>query len=163
MTLGRDRIVLALDLGATTGYAYTATGEIDLERVGHWDLRHQRHGREPLLRASDAGETLAKLPHRLEEIRPDTVIYEIARGRRGISAAQNYGARLGSVFLWTYERRAEVVGIHSATLKLYATGYGAASKDQMMDAARMRLGWNGELDDEADALWLLHAYLAGVK
>jgi hypothetical protein len=86
---------LALDLGAITGFAWTDGVHPDLEHVGTFDLRHQKRGRA-LLRQPDAGESLAKLPRKLHQIGPDVVVYEIGRGRRGVSAAQNYGARLGS-------------------------------------------------------------------
>lgn len=56
------------------------------------------------------------------------------------------------------------VGIKS--LKSYATGRGNASKEEMKAAARARLGYGGESDDEADACWLramaLDAYGAPV-
>lgn len=41
-----------------------------------------------------------------------------------------------------------------ALVKSYATGNGAASKDAMVAAAQRHLGYGGDSDDEADALWL---------
>jgi Holliday junction resolvasome RuvABC endonuclease subunit len=40
------------------------------------------------------------------------------------------------------------------TLKVYATGDGHAKKLDMIRAAEKRLGYEGDSDDEADALWL---------
>ncbi len=44
--------------------------------------------------------------------------------------------------------------IPPASLKLYATGRGNASKEEMLVAAVRRLGYQGSSNDEADALWL---------
>lgn len=41
------------------------------------------------------------------------------------------------------------------SLKLYATGYGKADKDQMI-AAAAKEGFRTKSDDEADAFWLAH-------
>jgi Holliday junction resolvasome RuvABC endonuclease subunit len=154
-SLGRT---LALDLGAITGYAWTDRVVPDLENVGHFDLRHRKRG--SLLRQADAGALLAQLPQELRQISPDVIVYEIARSRRvNLAAAENYGARLGSVLVWSWNTRIATVGVHSATLKLFATGRGNATKDEMMEAARRAFGWAGRLDDEADALWLLQLYL----
>ncbi|MEM9610953.1 MAG: hypothetical protein AAGA99_26325 [Actinomycetota bacterium] len=49
------------------------------------------------------------------------------------------------------------VDIASTSIKKYALGRGAGKgtgKDEMKAACRKRLPWNGESEDEADALWL---------
>jgi len=50
-----------------------------------------------------------------------------------------------------------IVYVHPATLKVYATGNGRASKSAMVAAARGRLGEHLHVsnEDEADAAWLL--------
>ena len=58
-----------------------------------------------------------------------------------------------------------VVEVHPSTLKVYATGTGRASKQDMLLAARGRLGEHLHVanDDEADAAWLtamaVHRYV----
>ena len=46
------------------------------------------------------------------------------------------------------------VDITNSSIKKYATGKGNAGKDDVKAACRRRFDWNGESDDEADALWL---------
>jgi Holliday junction resolvasome RuvABC endonuclease subunit len=40
-------------------------------------------------------------------------------------------------------------------MKIFATGEGAANKEKMKEAARIKLGYSGDNDNEADALWIL--------
>jgi Holliday junction resolvasome RuvABC endonuclease subunit len=52
----------------------------------------------------------------------------------------------------------QVSTVQPATLKKWATGKGNATKEQMVDAARLR-GWEGSDHNEADAwlIWTMHA------
>lgn len=49
------------------------------------------------------------------------------------------------------------VAVPPATVKKLATGAGNAKKEQVLLAAVRRLGYTGDSNDEADALWLLEA------
>jgi crossover junction endodeoxyribonuclease RuvC len=46
------------------------------------------------------------------------------------------------------------VDVPPASLKLFATGKGNASKEQVLTEAVRRLGYSGHSGDESDALWL---------
>ena len=46
-------------------------------------------------------------------------------------------------------------GYSSKEIKLFATGKGNANKSVMIQAAKDKLGYTGNDDNEADALWLL--------
>lgn len=48
----------------------------------------------------------------------------------------------------------EPILVTAASLKTFATGRGNADKIAMVVAARDRLGYEGENDNEADAIWL---------
>lgn len=50
--------------------------------------------------------------------------------------------------------------VQPSKLKVFATGNGGATKDEMIDAARAELLYFGDCDDEADALWLRQMGLA---
>jgi Holliday junction resolvasome RuvABC endonuclease subunit len=58
-----------------------------------------------------------------------------------------------------FERGIPYVNIAPTSLKMYATGRGNASKEDVHDAAIKRLGYAGASQDEADALWLRAAAL----
>lgn len=68
------------------------------------------------------------------------------------------GVALGMVHacfrLATMHHRAFLIWVPPATLKLYATGKGNASKAEMLTEAVRRLGYGGHDDNEADAMWL---------
>lgn len=72
----------------------------------------------------------------------------------------------GVVLLALHQAGSWVVTTPSSVRQKIATGKGNARKAVVMDAARRYLGYEGDSDDEADALWLqqigLHVYgLAG--
>lgn len=60
----------------------------------------------------------------------------------------------GVVRLELWKAGVPTIEVPPKTLKLYATGSGKASKDDMVRAAARELGYEGSSDDEADATWL---------
>jgi Holliday junction resolvasome RuvABC endonuclease subunit len=73
-------------------------------------------------------------------------------------------AELGGVVrheLWA--RKVPVLEVSPGTLKVFATGKGTSSKVAMIIEARSRLGYEGQDDNEADALWLRALGLAVVN
>ena len=54
----------------------------------------------------------------------------------------------------------QIIGIPVGTIKKHATGKGNASKEMMIEAARKKLGYKDDDDNEADALWILDAGIA---
>lgn len=53
-----------------------------------------------------------------------------------------------------FDRRVQFLVVTPSTLKKYATGSGRSTKAQVLQQAQRRLGYEGTLHDEADALWL---------
>jgi len=68
--------------------------------------------------------------------------------------AHQLGELGGVVRLVLHDRGIPFVEVPPAVLKLYATGRGNASKEEMLVAAVKRLGYEGYDNNEADALWL---------
>lgn len=64
------------------------------------------------------------------------------------------GEQAGVVKLVLHDLEVPMVLIPPASLKRYATGKGGASKEAVLVAAVLRLGYQGHSTDEADALWL---------
>lgn len=85
---------------------------------------------------------------------PDLVVIEGysygSQGRALVSLGELGG--LVRYMLWSEGWR--YIEVSPGTLKKYATGKGDAGKNAMLIAARDRLGYGGEDNDEADALWL---------
>ena len=64
-------------------------------------------------------------------------------------------AELGGVLrLLLYDQRVPYVEVPPQTLKGFACSNGNADKQQMVVAAQLQLGYEGNSSDEADALWL---------
>ena len=61
----------------------------------------------------------------------------------------------GAVMAWCFHANARLELINPIDLKRFATGKGVADKVEMVAAARAKLGYAGDDDNEADALWLL--------
>lgn len=153
--------VLSIDLSLTaTGVVYPdgVSGVMGWARKrntpkGGMTVREQRelHG-ERLTRANHwMTDTLSD-----PEMSVDVVVME----------GYSFGSKDGQAF-----NRAEIRGViryaairfgvpfvevSPATIKMFGTGTGNASKPAMLVAARDRLGYDGLDDNEADALWLWH-------
>ena len=137
--------VLALDLGTRTGWALAEHGRVE-SGVQVFDVR----------RGESPGMRYLRFNRWLDDVGPrvSLIVYEQTHQRGGAATevaagfatrVQEFCARLGL----------EHAAVHSATLKKFATGRGNAKKPEMVAAARSRLGYRGDDDDEADARWLL--------
>jgi Holliday junction resolvasome RuvABC endonuclease subunit len=141
--------LLALDFGSRTGWAVGNSQGVDCS--GWWDIKPGR-GDSP-------GMRYLKLRGRLVEVRfpfndISMVCYEQAHHRGG--AATEYAAGcVATVQAWCAELGIQHCSVHSATLKLHATGSGRASKADMVAAATKLLGRKVTDDNEADAICLL--------
>lgn len=143
---GTER-VLALDPGGITGYAWTEDRQVHHEQSGCWNLG----------RIDDAAERFDYLQGKLDVSCPTHIAYEDPMGLRGMAAVWFYGYR-AVVFAWAQRNGASLALVNQNTLKEFATGSGAARKEQMKEALERRLGLKlaEEFDDnQVDALWVL--------
>jgi Holliday junction resolvasome RuvABC endonuclease subunit len=143
--------ILALDLGTTTGWAYSETPSP--YNRGKFFLAPSRH--------EDAGMRWIKLKNCLNVfINAELVVYEeVSFTQRG-SAAIVYGGLVATLQAWCKEHNIHYTGVPVGTIKKHATGKGNAGKQAMIDAANKKFTFLqeplGEKDhDIADALWLL--------
>ena len=142
--------ILALDTGRKTGWATHAAGGVE---SGVQEF--------PPRRGSSAGflflEFRVWLTDLVERIQPEVIVYEMAHHRGG--AATEIGVNLtGRVQEIAAAHGIEYRGIHTGTLKKYATGSGAAGKGAMVLAASARFSLRIPLvtdDNQADALMML--------
>lgn len=138
-------IILALDLGITTGWAlshltdgvvsgsFRCTGKDGHRYLNFVNLLNNLNG---LAAGTDA------------------VYYEQVRRHAGTDAAHVYGGFQAHLQAWCARSGVPVWGVSVGTIKKHATGRGWASK-QAMIAAAVRAGHKPKDDNEADALALL--------
>lgn len=143
--------ILAVDQATNCGYAYELAGKRIVRGAhGSWNLTKKT-------KESDGMKWLrfeSLLRELVEKHSIQVIAYELPGG-------QHMGAKIHSAKLIAIiERLAAEKGIeyveHSASaIKKFATGNGIASKEMMIEAARKKLDYQGNNDNEADALWML--------
>lgn len=142
-------VLLALDLGSTTGWALRgSTGAVT---SGTGTFRPSRF--------EGGGMAFLRFSHWLSELNEQagpiqTVYFEEVRRHAGTLAAQVYGGFLAHLGSWAEFRDVPYQGVPVGTIKRHATGKGNADKDAMVAAARSR-GFAPADHNEADALAIL--------
>ena len=145
----RPRIILALDLGSSTGWAMRSregavTSGIQTFRPNRFE---------------GGGMAFLRFNHWLSELNEaagpiGAVFFEEVRAYRGTLAAHIYGGFLAHLEAWAEFRTVPYEGVPVATIKKFATGKGNAGKEEVIAAVR-RIGHAPADDNEADALALL--------
>jgi len=136
--------ILALDVATHCGYA------ISRKLYGVWDLTPKRD--------ESIGMRLIRFRSKLNEILQMEHINLVVFERPG---GQHKGAIIvqselqGQVKVVCEDHKIEYRGYSSQEIKKYGTGKGNAGKPLMIAAAKEKLGYPGNNDNEADALWLL--------
>jgi Holliday junction resolvasome RuvABC endonuclease subunit len=136
--------ILALDVATHCGYA------ISRQLYGVWDLTPKRD--------ESAGMRLIRFRAKLNEILKSEKINLVVFERPG---GQHKGAIIvqaelqGQVKVVCEDLNIEYRGYSSQEIKKFATGKGNSGKPAMIAAAKEKLGYPGNNDNEADAMWLL--------
>ena len=145
----RNRCILALDLGTSTGWAIRGpdglitSGTVSL-RPGRFDGGGMRY-----LRFTNWLTEIDRLSGPIEAI-----YFEEVRRHAGTDAAHVYGGLMATLETWAELRGVPYQGVPVGTIKRHATGKGNAPKQAMIDAARER-GFSPTDDNEADAIAIL--------
>lgn len=143
-------VVLALDLGTTTGWALRSRHGVTLSGTRWFRPSRFEGGGMRYLRFTTWLDDLLKHSGAF-----DRVYFEEVRAHAGTDAAHVYGGFLATLTSWCESQEIAYEGVPVATIKKHATGKGNANKDAMIAAMRAR-GHSPEDDNEADALALLH-------
>jgi crossover junction endodeoxyribonuclease RuvC len=158
-------VILALDLGTTTGWALrSANGPVahgfvsfKSQRFEGGGMRYLRFGRW-LADMLDL-ECAQRLAHQANLTGIGAVYFEEVRRHLGVDAAHVYGGLLATLTAWCEHHQIPYQGVPVGTIKRHATGKGNAGKAGVI-AAMKALGHPVTDDNEADALALLHWALA---
>ena len=143
-------IIIALDLGTTTGWAIReAKGNITSGTASFKTARFEGGGM-PFLRFK---RWLTDFKALLGAI--DAIYFEEVRAHKGVDAAHKYGGFVAHLTAWCEHHQIPYSGVPVGTIKFHATGKGNANKDAMV-AAMQALGHPVTDDNEADALAILH-------
>ncbi len=143
-------IVVALDIATTTGFAVYRNGEYISGSVKF------APGEHPGQRPARLRAWLTEQKYKHGDI--DFIVFEDAFNQKG-QAATVFQRFVGVLMAWAYHHQIGVMGVPVSTLKKFATSYGAATKEQMVEAAR-NAGFRVDSHDEADAINLLRYTLS---
>lgn len=141
---------LALDLGTTTGFAWSAAKGALVS--GTWDFKPKKY--------EGAGMRYLKFKQALDRLHArlpiEVIWFEAVRRHAGTDAAHVYGGLMGHLESWceAQEPKVPYEGVPVGTIKKSWTGNGAAKKDAMI-AEAVRRGFEPDDDNEADAIALL--------
>jgi len=140
-------MILALDLGTTTGWAYGRAGVLV---SGVWKLKGSRF--------EGGGMRFLRFQGLLDELYKSSpvgkIVYEEVRRHAGTDAAHIYGGLQATLTAWAEEKSIPYESVPVGTIKKFWTGKGNANKDLMVETCRRR-GIEVEDDNEADAVALL--------
>ena len=142
-------VILALDLGTTTGFAIagadgditSGTAEFRLDRWQSGGMRFLRFKR-----------WLTEIKHQAGGF--DLVVYEQVRQHAGVDAAHAFGGWLAILTAWCDHHDIAYQGVPVGTIKRFITGKGNADKAAVIEAVRAR-GFHPADDNEADAIAIL--------
>ena len=142
-SISKSRI-LALDVATHCGYA------LSRQLYGVWDLTPKRD--------ESIGMRLIRLRSKLNEIikseKVNLVVFERPGGQhKGAIIVQS--ELQGQIKVVCEDLNIPYRGYSSQEIKKYATGKGNCGKPLMIQTAKEKLGYPGNNDNEADALWLL--------
>lgn len=142
-------IVVGVDPGQNFGWAVIREGIVIASGVEDF---HINRGDSPGMRYIKCEGFFSALLDTYRDMKGKTiVIYEQAHQRGGAPTEYAFG------FITTMQKVCALMSIqhttvHTATVKKWATGYGKASKEQMIIEAEKRVGKKIQMDDEADAI-----------
>ena len=141
-------IILALDLGTTTGWAVRLAGGSIVSGTASFRPGRFEGGGMRFLRFRAWLDEIAHC-HGL-----GAVYFEEVRRHVGTDAAHIFGGFLAHLTAWCEQRAVPYQGVPVGTIKRHATGKGNAHKNAVIAAIRAR-GYAPADDNEADALAIL--------
>lgn len=142
-------VVLALDLGTTTGWAMRTCDNRIVSGTASFRPSRYDGGGMRYLRFRSWLEQIA-----IETASLEAVYFEEVRRHVGTDAAHLYGGFLATLTAWCETKRFAYQGVPVGTIKRHIAGKGNADKNTVVAAVRAR-GFNPVDDNEADAIAIL--------
>jgi hypothetical protein len=142
-------VVLALDLGTTTGYAIRAGDKRIVSGTASFRPSRYDGGGMRYLRFRSWLDQIA-----IEMASLEAVYFEEVRRHAGTDAAHLYGGLLATLAAWCETKAIAYQGVPVGVIKRHIAGKGNADKDAVIAAVRAR-GFNPADDNEADAIAIL--------
>lgn len=141
--------ILAIDPATNCGWAMETEGEL---RYGQWTFT--------LKKGMSPGMKWVKFESMfLETVKfynINMVAFELPMATMHAGAAIHHAKLNGIMEKVCADLDIDYVTYSPSEIKKFATGKGNAKKDQMIQAAKESLGYQGDNDNEADALWILN-------
>lgn len=134
--------ILALDIASVTGWCTEVSH-------GFWNFRPKKDESKGMR----VVRFHSKVSEMISEHGINIIYFEMAAGRHANSIAVE-SEMIGVLKLLCEKMGVEYKSITSSAIKKHATGKGNAGKDLMVQAAKDKLGFTGEDDNEADAMWI---------
>ena len=150
-------IIMALDLGTTTGWAIREVQGNITSGTASFKTGRFEGGGMPFLRFK---HWLTDLKNTLGVI--DAVYFEEVRAHKGVDAAHKYGGFVAHLTAWCEHHGIPYSGISVGTIKKHITGKGNAPKESVIAAVKNK-GFAPVDDNEADSLALLDFVLNNNK
>ena len=141
-------ILIALDLGTTTGWALRLADGTIVSGTASFRPGRFEGGGMRFLRFRAWLDEIARC-HGLS-----AVYFEEVRAHAGTDAAHIFGGFLAHLTAWCEQRAVPYQGVPVGTIKRHATGKGNAGKDAVIAAVKAR-GFAPADDNEADAIAIL--------
>ena len=142
-------VLLALDLGTTTGWAMRSADGVVTSGAATFKPGRYDGGGMRYLRFRGWLEELRRCAGDIQSIH-----FEEVRRHAGVDAAHIYGGFLATLTGWCEHRVIPYQGVPVGTIKKFITGKGNADKQAVIDAVRAK-GFTPADDNEADAIALL--------
>lgn len=143
------KIILALDLGTTTGWAVHNKEQVI--KSGAINLKPNKFegGGMVFLRFR---QWLVDIKNAEDDI--DLIYFESVRSHKGVDAAHKYGGFLATLTSFCEHHQIPYLGVPVGTIKKHITGKGNATKYAVIDAVKEK-GFAPIDDNEADSLALM--------
>jgi len=137
-------IILSLDMATVTGYSVIENGIV--RESGVWDFNRAK--------GEHYGHMFLKLIEKLEEKYEDgmCVAYELAHHRAGAPTRIGVGMNGAVLQFCALHNIKDIISVHTAIIKKWATGNGRADKADMKHWASQKVGRQINDDNEADAI-----------
>jgi Holliday junction resolvasome RuvABC endonuclease subunit len=144
-----DYNILAIDPATNCGWALEVDGKLTF---GCWSFK-VRNGTSPGMKWVHFENMFIET---IKIYNINLVAFELPAATMHAGATIHHSKMNGIMEKVCASMEIEYLSFATSEIKKFATGKGNAKKDEMIKAAKDSLGYEGDNDNEADALWILN-------